>query len=127
MAFTLGMLADLRREGIRGIHISAVCPDGVWTPMIQDKLDDPHDAPSFSGKMLMPEEVAEGVMGLLDKPRPMLIMPRWRGRLVRYFDRHPRLAIATAPLAMADARRRQRRFKKRVESGRWPPPQPPGK
>ena len=121
MAFTLGMLADLRREGIRGIHLSAVCPDGVWTPMIQDKLDDPHDAPSFSGKMLMPGEVAEAVVRLLDRPRPVLIMPRWRGRLLRYFDRHPRLAMATAPLAMADAQRRQRRFKKRVEAGRWPP------
>ncbi len=31
IAFTLGTLADLRRSGIKGIDVSAVCPDGVWT------------------------------------------------------------------------------------------------
>jgi hypothetical protein len=33
-------LFDLRREEIRGVKLSAVCPDGIWTPMLQDKLDD---------------------------------------------------------------------------------------
>lgn len=121
MAFTIGTLADLRRAGVKGIHLSAVCPDGVWTPMLFDKLDDPDSAPSFSGKMLLPGEVATAVAGLLDRPRPVLTIPRWRGRLVRFFDHYPRLAVAMAPMAMADARRRQRRFKKRVDSGRWPP------
>jgi len=41
MAFTLGTLFDLRRAGHRGIDVSAVCPDGIWTPMLEDKLDDP--------------------------------------------------------------------------------------
>src|SRR4051795_9337170 len=58
IAFSLGTAADLRRGGLGDIHISCVCPDGVWTPMINDKLDDPNDALSFSGVMLMPEEVA---------------------------------------------------------------------
>ncbi|MFL5891816.1 MAG: SDR family oxidoreductase, partial [Solirubrobacterales bacterium] len=39
IAFSLGTLADLRREGLKDIHVSAVCPDGIWTPMIADKLD----------------------------------------------------------------------------------------
>jgi NAD(P)-dependent dehydrogenase (short-subunit alcohol dehydrogenase family) len=121
MAFTLGTLADLRSTGIKDIQLSAVCPDGVWTPMIQDKLDDPNSAPSFSGKMLMPDEVAEQVAGLLERPRPVLTIPRWRGQMARFFDRYPRLASTAAPLLMADARRRQRRFKKRVDAGRWPP------
>ena len=49
LGFTLGTLADLRRDGVEDIHLSAVCPDGIWTPMIADKLDDPDAAPSFSG------------------------------------------------------------------------------
>jgi NAD(P)-dependent dehydrogenase (short-subunit alcohol dehydrogenase family) len=121
MAFSIGVLTDLRRGGIRDVHVSAVCPDGIWSPMIEGKLDDLNAAPSFSGKMLMPEQVAEKVVGLLDRPRPVLTIPRWRGRLVRFFDRHPRLAIAMTPLAMRDAERRQQRFKKRIEAGKWPP------
>ena len=52
MAFTLGTLFDLRRSGIDGVELSAVCPDGIWTPMLEDKLDDPEAAGSFSGHLL---------------------------------------------------------------------------
>jgi NAD(P)-dependent dehydrogenase (short-subunit alcohol dehydrogenase family) len=121
IAFSLGTAADLRRAGLDGIHISCVCPDGVWTPMITDKLDDPNDALSFSGVMLMPEQVAERVEGLIDKPKPVLTIPSWRGRFARFFDRHPQLSLRLTPLLMRDARRRQRAFKEKVESGKWPP------
>ena len=124
IAFSLGTAADLRRDGLGAIRISCVCPDGVWTPMIKDKLDDPNDALSFSGAMLMPEQVAEHVEGLLDKPRPVLAIPRWRGQFARFFDRHPKLSLRLTPLLMHDARRRQRAFKRKVESGKWPPKSP---
>src|SRR5262245_16027483 len=55
MAFSIGTLADLRRAGIKDISISTVCPDGVWTSMVD--LDDPDDALSFSGVMFMPEQI----------------------------------------------------------------------
>jgi NAD(P)-dependent dehydrogenase (short-subunit alcohol dehydrogenase family) len=122
IAFSLGTAADLRRDGLGGIHISCVCPDGVWTPMIEDKLDDPNDALSFSGVMLMPEEVAERAVELIDKPKPVLAIPAWRGQFARFFDRHPKLSLRLTPLLMRDALRRQRAFKKKVESGKWPPP-----
>lgn len=121
IAFSLGIAADLRRGGLGGIHISCVCPDGVWTPMITDKLEDPNDALSFSGVMLMPEEVAERAVQLIDKPKPVLTMPAWRGQFARFFDRHPKLSLRLTPLLMRDAVRRQRAFKKKVESGKWPP------
>ena len=124
IAFSLGTAADLRRNGLDGIHISCVCPDGVWTPMIKDKLDDPNDALSFSGVMLMPEQVAEKVEGLLERPKPVLAIPAWRGAFARFFDRHPKLSLRLTPLLMRDARRRQRAFKKKVESGKWPPKSP---
>jgi NAD(P)-dependent dehydrogenase (short-subunit alcohol dehydrogenase family) len=121
IAFSLGTAADLRRAGLGGIHISCVCPDGVWTPMIADKLDDPNDALSFSGVMLMPEQVAERAVELIDKPKPVLAIPAWRGQFARFFDRHPKLSLRLTPLLMRDALRRQRAFKKKVESGKWPP------
>jgi len=120
MAFTLGTLFDLRRAGHRGIELSAVCPDGIWTPMLEDKLDDPDAAGSFSGQLLTPEQVAREVGRLTERPRPILILPRWRGPLLRTFDAFPRLGLRLLPLVMWDARRRQQRYKKLIQSGRWP-------
>lgn len=120
MAFTLGTLFDLRRAGFEGIALSAVCPDGIWTPMLEDKLDDPDSALSFSGRLLTAEEVAKEVGKLTERPRPILIVPRWRGPMLRFFDLFPRLGLRLLPLVMRDARRRQRAFKKRIEAGTWP-------
>jgi NAD(P)-dependent dehydrogenase (short-subunit alcohol dehydrogenase family) len=120
MAFTLGTLFDLRRTGAKSIQLSAVCPDGIWTPMLEDKLDDPDAAPSFSGRLLTAEEVAKQVGRLTERPRPILIVPRWRGPALRFYDLFPRLGLRLLPLVMWDARRRQRRYKKLIEAGHWP-------
>jgi NAD(P)-dependent dehydrogenase (short-subunit alcohol dehydrogenase family) len=120
MAFTLGTLFDLRRAGISDIEISAVCPDGIWTPMLEDKLDDPDAAGSFSGRLLTPELVAREVGKLTERPRPILILPRWRGVQLRILALFPRLTLRLLPLAMRDARRKQRRYKKLIEAGKWP-------
>ncbi|MGZ5385987.1 MAG: SDR family NAD(P)-dependent oxidoreductase [Solirubrobacterales bacterium] len=115
LAFSIGTLSDLRRSGVKGIHVSALCPDGIWSPMLAAKLDDPDAAASWSGVMLTPEQVAARVEKLLDKPRPLTTIPRWRGAFVRLFDAFPRLALRLTPLVLADARRRQRAFKQKLE------------
>jgi len=120
LAFTLGTLFDLRREGIEGVRLSAVCPDGIWTPMLEDKLDDPDAAGSFSGRLLAAERVAVEIGKLTERPRPILILPRWRGLQLRLLDLFPRLTVRLLPLALRDARRKQRRYKKLIEAGRWP-------
>jgi short-subunit dehydrogenase len=120
MAFTLGTLFDLRRAGIAGVALSAICPDGIWTPMLEDKLDDLEAAGSFSGRLLTAEQVAAEVGKLTERPRPILILPRWRGPLLRLFDLFPRLGLRLLPWVMRDARRKQRRYKRLIESGKWP-------
>jgi NAD(P)-dependent dehydrogenase (short-subunit alcohol dehydrogenase family) len=120
LAFTLGTLFDLRRAGHRRISISAVCPDGIWTPMLEGKLDDPDAAGSFSGRLLTPQQVATAVGRLTDRPRPLLVLPRWRGPMLRFFDLYPRVAVRMLPLVMRSARRRQKKYKRLIESGRWP-------
>jgi short-subunit dehydrogenase len=107
LAFSLGTLYDLREAGVRDVHISCVCPDGVWTPMLFDKVEDPHAAPSWSGVMLQPAEVAEAALGLLDRPRPVITIPRWRGWIVRAFDAFPSIGERVAPRLMAQARKKQ--------------------
>jgi NAD(P)-dependent dehydrogenase (short-subunit alcohol dehydrogenase family) len=120
MAFTLGTLFDLRRSGYPDVRLSAVCPDGIWTSMLEDKLDDPDAAGSFSGHLLTAERVAREVGKLTERPRPVLIIPRWRGPQLRFFDAFPGLALRLVPLVMWDARRRQRRYKRLIEAGKWP-------
>jgi len=120
LAFTVGTLYDLRRSGHKGIELSAVCPDGAWTPMLADRLDDLDAAGSFSGQLLTAEEVARAVGKLTERPRPLLFIPRWRGAVLRLFSLFPRLTIRLLPALLWDARRRQRRYKRLIESGRWP-------
>ena len=112
MAFTIGTGLDLKSAGIKGVHVSALCPDGIWTPMLHERVDDPRAAASWAGTFLQPEEVANKAMGILDKPKPVTIVPRWRGPLLRFFDAFPRVSTMLLPVVMADARRKQKRWKK---------------
>lgn len=126
LGFSLATLADLRLAGVNGIEISCVCPDGVWTPMLYDKLEDPNAAASFSGVLLQPRQVADHVAHLLDHPQPVLAIPRWRGRLLRLFDLMPGVAIRYAPRVLAHGRRRQRRYLRQLRTGKLPMAPPPG-
>lgn len=83
LAFTIGTQFDLRLAKVDGVRVSAVCPDGIWTPMLEDKLDDVHAAGSFSGQLQTAEQVAAAVGRLSDRPRPITIVPRWRGPQLR--------------------------------------------
>lgn len=118
ISFSLATLADLRLAGITGVDISCVCPDGIWTPMLHDKLEDPAAAASFTGVLLKPERVAEEVVGLLDHPQPVLAIPRWRGAIVRLFDLMPRISVKYADRVLAQGRRKQRRHLRRAKAGK---------
>lgn len=120
LGFSLATLSDLRLAGLDGIDISCVCPDGVWTPMLYDKLEDPNAAASFSGVLLAPGDVADHVVSLLEHPRPVLAIPRWRGALVRLFDLMPELSTRYAPRVLAYGRRKQRRYLRRSRAGKMP-------
>ncbi|MFF1921511.1 SDR family oxidoreductase [Streptomyces sp. NPDC058221] len=110
IGFSLSTLADLRLAGINEIDISCVCPDGIWTPMLHDKLDDPASALSFSGKLLKPEDVAAAVRKVLDRPRPVTAVPGWRGLQARLADALPSFGLRAVPLAVAQGRRVQRKM-----------------
>lgn len=111
MGFSLSTQADLRQASVDDIRISCVCPDGIWTPMIQDKLDDPEAALSFSGRLLAVDEVADAVVRVLDRPRQVTAVPRWRGVQVRIADAMPELALKALPLIVGQGRRTQQRFR----------------
>ena len=112
LGFSLSTAADLRLAGIRGIDISCVCPDGIWTPMLHDRLDDPGAALSFSGTLLTVDDVAAAVGRVLDRPRPVTAVPRWRGAQVRVVDAFPRLGRHGLTLGTWLGRRAQRRLRR---------------
>ena len=120
LAFSLGTLAELRAAGEHGVHISCLCPDGIWTPMLHDKLDDAGAAASFTGTLLRPEQVADRVVRLARRPRPVVAVPVWRGWQVRLLDAFPALSMRLARPVLAYGRAQQRRFAKKVAAGRWP-------
>lgn len=107
IGFSLSTFSDLQLAGIKDIDISCICPDGIWTPMLHDNLDDPSSALSFSGKLLQPEEVVEAVASVLDKPRPVTAVPGWRGAQVRFGDTFPSVALRLLPLIVKQGRRAQ--------------------
>lgn len=111
IGFSLSTQADLHVAGIRNINISCICPDGIWTPMLHDKLDDPDAALSFSGKLLTPADVVKAVDRVLDRPRQVTAIPHWRGLQVRAFDAVPDLALKGLPLATKVGRHAQKRLK----------------
>lgn len=113
MGFSLSTQADLRRAGVRDVRISCICPDGIWTPMLHDRLDDPEAALSFSGRLLAVDEVATAVAKVLDRPRQVTAVPGWRGVLVRVADAMPDVALRSLPLLLAQGRRTQRRLQRK--------------
>lgn len=119
MGFSLSTIADLRSAGVEDIDISCICPDGIWTPMLHDKLDDPGSALSFSGKLLRPEEVVEVVGDVLDRPRLVTAIPGWRGVVSRVGDVFPRVGLAAVPMVTAQGRRVQTKMlKKQAKAAR---------
>lgn len=121
IAFSIGLFYDLRRSGVEGIDISVVCPDGVWSPMIADKVTDLDTAASFSGSILMPDDVARRIAAVAEKPKVLSTIPRWRGGMLRVFDAFPGFGLKLLPLLLRDAERKQRKLAGRVAAGTFPP------
>jgi len=99
LSFTLGLAAELRAAGVSEVRLSVVCPDGMLTPMLTDVLDEDALALSFSAPRLVePAQVADRVVALLDRPRLVSSVPRWRGAQVRLMSGVPDLMLRAAPV-----------------------------
>lgn len=114
MGLSLSTAADLKLAGVTNIDISCICPDGIWTPMLHDKLDDPASALSFSGQLLQPAQVVDAVASVLDRPRLVTTLPRWRGLVSRVGDAVPALGLRAAPVLVAQGRRAQTKLRSKV-------------
>ena len=118
LAFSVGTQLDLVARREHGVRISCLCPDGIWTPMLWDRVDDPSAWPSWSGVMLQPEEVAAAAEELLDRPRTVRVVPRRRGVEARIYAAMPDVAARGLPLIVRMAHRRQRAWRRERAAGR---------
>lgn len=118
LSFTLGLRAELAAQGVHGLKLSVVCPDGMLTPMLTDVMDDPAIALSFSGlRVVAPETVAARVVGLLSRPRAVASVPRWRGAQVRLIGAVPDAVLRLAPLFHRMGRANQEKARRRLAAG----------
>jgi NAD(P)-dependent dehydrogenase (short-subunit alcohol dehydrogenase family) len=110
LGFTQSLQGDLRAARIP-ITVHAVCPDGADTDMTRERAGDHDSAIIWSApRMLSTDEVAEGVVGLLDSKQLVLVIPRWRGWVARGTALAGRHAVAGAEaLRKLGERRRSRR------------------
>jgi short-subunit dehydrogenase len=113
LGFSVGTQLDLVARGEREVKISALCPDGIWTPMLFDRVDDPEAWPSWSGTMLQPVQVAAAAVALLDRPRAVRAIPGRRGLAARFYAATPDLSARGLPYIVRMARRRQRAWGKK--------------
>lgn len=110
LGFTESLQGDLEDAGIP-IRVHAVCPDGVDTRMVQERIDDPDAAIIFSGgkKLLEPEAVAEKIVELLDSTAIVLTIPRSRAAFARFGGRYPRVGLKLLTLLKKIGERNRRR------------------
>lgn len=113
-------LTDLRLAGLKDVHVSCLCPDGMWTPMLFDKLEDPGASMSFSGVLLQPEQIAAQALQILARPRAVTAVPAWRGVQARVFDLMPGLTARVAPAVVRLSRLQQAATARRVRGAEQP-------
>ena len=119
LSFTLGLEGELRAQGVTGLRLSVVCPDGMLTPMITDIIDDPAVAMTFTGlRPTTPDRVAAAVVGVIRRPRRVVSVPHWRGAQVRLIGAIPDVILRAAPIFTRLGRAQQDRIRRGLESGR---------
>lgn len=98
LGFTMSLQGDLDDARIP-IRTHAICPDAVDTGMVREREAEEDAAIIFSSpRLLRPEEVAERIVAVIGERRPMAIIPRSRGVLVRSLAAFPSISLRLLPL-----------------------------
>lgn len=112
LGYTTSLQGDLDNAGIP-IRMHVVCPDAAETAMVHDVTESPESAILFSApRMLEPSEVADHTVALLDRKQIVLVIPRWRGWVVRLGAFFPQFALKLISLfRRAGERKRKKRLR----------------
>lgn len=103
--FSLAVAAELRPHNV---HVTAVCPDAVDTPMLSRMIEQPQAVLSFSGKPLSVEDVCQLIFGSVMRRRPVeAVIPAGRGFLARLAMFFPGIIINLQKPFVALGKKRQ--------------------
>jgi 3-oxoacyl-[acyl-carrier protein] reductase len=84
--YTLSVAMDLRDKGIQ---VSAICPDGVATPMIDGMAKFEASAMAFSGsKLLQTKDIVKAVEKAMRTKKPEIALPATRALTARLAGLH---------------------------------------
>lgn len=93
LGYTLSLEGELR-EAKLPIHVSAVCPDAIDTPMVRDEQHKQSSAILFSARELLdPHAIAARVVELVDRPQLLVVEPKLRGALAYLFAPFPKIQL----------------------------------
>jgi short-subunit dehydrogenase len=110
-AYSGAVAAELRGTGVR---VSCLCPDGIWTPMLEQAVSNKAAAMPFSGRRLLaPEEVARAAVRLLSGRRLVVSLPAGRATMAKISGLWPALGAATAAATERRGRHNQARYRER--------------
>ena len=114
-AWSVAVATELRRTGVL---VSCLCPDGIWTPMLQRVVADQAAAMPFGGKRLLdPDEVATRALELLDGRGMVASIPLGRSILAKATGLWPRASLALLPLAERAGKAGQERYRRMTPRG----------
>jgi short-subunit dehydrogenase len=98
-----------------GVHVTVVCPDSTRTRMLEIEARDEGSSLSFASAALEPADVARAILAAIRRPRLEVLVPGFRGRLIRLLGAMPALFGWLYPLIDALGQRRKARFRQTLK------------
>jgi NAD(P)-dependent dehydrogenase (short-subunit alcohol dehydrogenase family) len=113
LGFSGSLQGDLLDAGIP-ITVHALCPDAANTQLLREHDGEAAAAINWSGpRLLIPDEVAEHAVALLDSKRLVRAIPAWRGWGARALAMAGRPGLRAAPLLRRQGARHRIAFNQR--------------
>jgi len=112
-AYSGAVAAELAGSGVR---VVCLCPDGIWTPMLQAVVSSAAAAAPFSGRRLLePDEVARAALRLIEGHRLVASLPAGRAVLAKVSGLWPSIGVATRQMVARQGIRNQARYREELQ------------
>ncbi|WP_229660916.1 SDR family NAD(P)-dependent oxidoreductase [Marmoricola endophyticus] len=113
-AAVVSLTTSLDTETPRSLHVHALCPDGVDTPLVAGMAADGQGRAlvSSGGRLLTTDEVADAAVALIGTRRVVRTLPAWRGVMMRATDLAPSVLMRLEPLMRRQGTRAVRRHQR---------------
>ncbi len=109
LGYTTSLQGDVDNAHL-AIRLHAVCPDAADTQMVRNVQDDPEAAILFSApKLLDASDVAKRAVSMIGTKTIVLVIPRWRGWIIRIGAFFPRFALRVTSLLRRTGERKRRK------------------